>query len=96
MQLHLQHQDIVVGRGCLRRLLRRLGAYGDLSEVQNQSAASRAQDLSISAARGADRLARSGVVRRHSVRTNEVRLLMSGSDHGLTQPCGAGLAVVEH
>lgn len=71
------------------------GADGDLPEAQDQSAASRAQDLSVSAARPCDQAAGSGVVRRHHLCSHAAWFPLPGGGHGLAQPGRAVLAAVQ-
>ena len=85
-----------VGRRRIRRLMRKLGLCGDQAEAQHQQAASRAQDLSLSAARQDDRSAEPGMGNRHHVHPDAAGISVSGRDHRLGDQAGSVLASVEH
>ena len=56
----------------------------------------RGHNYSLSAARSDDRASEPGLVRRHHLYPDRPRLPLSRGDHGLGEPCGAGVAAVEH
>ena len=68
----------------------------DLPEARHQQAREGAQDLSLSAGRAAGGAAQPGLVRRHHLPADAPGLSLSGGDHGLVHPQGAGVAHLEH
>jgi len=71
------------------------GADADLSDAQHQQEASPAQGLAISSERSGDHLAQPGLVCRYQLHPDAAGLSVSRRHHGLVQPQGPGLAVVE-
>ena len=72
------------------------GADGNIPEAQDRSAASRAQDLSVSAAQSCDQTAGSSVVRGYHVCPHAARFPLPRGGDGLAQPGRAVLASVQH
>src|SRR5277367_2220457 len=73
-----------------------VGTGGDLPAPEYEQAGSGTQDLSVPAARARDRAGQSGLVLRHHLHPDGQGLSLPGGDHGLGQPCGAGLAPLQH
>src|SRR5271168_148266 len=72
------------------------GSGGDLPAPEYEQAGGGAQDLSVPAARACDRAGQSGVVLRRYLHPDGQGLSLPGSNHGLGQPRGAGVARIEH
>src|SRR5215217_6164071 len=73
---------------------RRLG--GDLPAAEHQQAGTGPQDLSLPARRDRDRAGQSSLVRGRHLHPDGSGLPLPGGDHGLGEPCGAGVAAVEY
>ena len=73
-----------------------LGPAGDLPTAPDVSAAPRAPDLPIPAARPGDHAAESGVVFGRDVHSAGARLSLPGRGHGLGEPEGLSLEAVKH
>ena len=73
-----------------------LGPAGDLPTAPDVSAAPRAPDLPIPAARPGDHAAESGVVFGRDVHFAGARLSLPGRGHGLGEPEGLSLEAVKH
>ena len=95
MARHLRRNGWCVGRHRVRRLMSRVGSRRSTSGLRPASRIP-AQDLSVPAASPDDRSAELRVVRRHHLYPDAPRLPLSGGDHGLGEPQGPGLAVIEH
>jgi putative transposase len=91
MAAWLATQGHVVNRKRVQRLMRLMGLV-----TKHQQSGSGAQGLPVSAWWDRDRAGQSGVVLGHHLHPDGQRLSLSGSDHGLGEPCGAGVATVEH
>ena len=72
------------------------GPDADLSEAEHQPASEGPQNLSLSAAGTAGGPAQSGLVHGYYLFADETRLSVSGCDHGLVHPQGAGLANIQY
>ena len=96
LQVALLREGISVGRRRIRRLMRKLGLSAIRPKRQHQQAASRAQDLSLPAARQDDRSAEPGVVGGHHVHSDASGVSVSGCDHRLVDTAGSVVASVEH
>jgi len=72
------------------------GAGGHPPGAENQRAASRAPDLSLSSQGLGDRASRSCLVRRHHLHPGSARLPLPGRDHGLGDAPRPVLAALEH
>lgn len=72
------------------------GPDTDLPASPHERSASAAPGLSVSASHAGDIAAQPHLVRRCDVHPHAPGLSLSGSDHGLGEPGGSGLAVVEH
>ena len=72
------------------------GPAGGLPAPQDVSAAPGAQDLSLPAARSGDHAAEPRLVCGRDLHSAAARLSLPGRDHGLVEPQGAVLALVEH
>src|ERR1700681_1587865 len=73
-----------------------VGTGGDLPAPEYEQAGRGAQDLSLPVARARDRAGQSGLVFRRHLHPDGQGLPLPGGDHGLGQPCGAGVASIEH
>src|SRR6185312_17360450 len=71
-------------------------SVADLPATKDQRTASPASYLSLPAAASGDRAAGSGLVCRRDLHLDAAWLPLSRCHHGLVQPQGAGLAIVEH
>src|SRR5882762_8473209 len=69
---------------------------GDLSAAEYEQAGTGAQDLPLPAWGALDRTGQSGVVRGRHLHPDGPGLSLPGGDHGLGEPCRAGVAAVEH
>ena len=96
MTWHLRNEGHAVNEKRIRRLMRLMRPHADLPEAGHQQAREGAQDLPLSAGRAAGRAAQPGLVRRHHLPADAAGLPLSGRDHGLVHPQGAGLAHLEH
>ena len=83
------------GRHRVRRLMKIMGLEA-IYKRPNTSKTSLKPDISLSAARPADRSGQPGLVFRHHLSANAPRVFISGSDHGLAYPQGAQLADNKH
>src|SRR6516162_225953 len=73
-----------------------VGTDGDLPAPQHEQAGGGAQDLPLPARRTRHRGGQSGLVLGRHLHPDGQGLPLFGGDHGLGQPCGAGLAAVQH
>jgi putative transposase len=98
MATWLATQGHVVHRKRVRRLMRLAGlvASGDLPAPEHEQAGSRAQDLPLSAGWALNRAGQSGLVLGRHLHPDGQGLPPPGGDHGLGEPCRAGVAAVEH
>ena len=96
MARQLRRDGVLVGRQRVRRLDAAYGVGGDLHGAEDQRAASRAPDLSLSSQGTGDRSAGSCVVRRHHLHPGAARIFGSGRNHRLGHASRASLAAVEH
>src|SRR5262245_38927653 len=69
---------------------------GDLPAAEYEQAGTGTQDLPLPARRDLDRAGQSGVVRRRHLHPDGPGLPLPSGDHGLGEPCRAGVAAVEH
>jgi len=72
------------------------GPGGHLSEAQDQSAASAAQSIPLSAQGTYDRSPQPGVDGRYNLHSDEPWVHVSGGGHGLAQPQGFSLAAFQY
>ena len=72
------------------------GDRGARPEAADDEAGAGPQDLPLPAARPGDRPAEPGLGGRHHLHPDRPRLPLSGGDHRLGEPGGAGVAAVEH
>src|SRR3984893_9004348 len=71
------------------------GPGGDLPAAEHQQAGTGAQDLPLPARRDLDRAGQSGLVLGRHLHPDGPGLSLPGGDHGLGEPCRAGLAAVD-
>src|ERR1700737_4711068 len=69
---------------------------GDLPAAEHQQVGTGAQDLPLPARRDLDRAGQSGLVLGRHLHPDGPGLSLPGGDHGLGEPCRAGVAAVEH
>src|SRR5215471_1793183 len=72
------------------------GTGSDLPAPQHEQAGASAQDLPVPPRRARYRAGQSGLVLRRHLHPDGQGLPLLGSDHGLGQPRGAGVAAVQH
>ena len=96
MARHLRRNGWCVGRHRVRRLMTQDGLGADLPAPEDQRAASAAPDMALPASPSDHRPAEPGLVRRRDLHPDAQRLPIPGRDHGLVQPQGSGMAVIEH
>src|SRR5580700_857947 len=96
MAAWLATQGHRVNRKRVQRLMRLLGLAAIYQRANTSKPAEGAQDLSVPTARAGDRTGQSGLVLRRYLHPDGQGLPLPGSDHGLGQPRGAGVATVEH
>ena len=66
------------------------------AEAAHHEVGAGVQDIPVSFARPDHRPSELSMVRRHHLYPDRARLPLSGGDHGLGEPCGAGVAAVQH
>ena len=91
----LRAEGLAINRKRVQRLMRKMGIAA-LGPKPRTTKSAGAQDIPVSFARPDHRPSEPGVVRRHHLYPDRPRLALSGGDHGLGEPCGAGMAAVEH
>src|ERR1700732_4571896 len=69
---------------------------GDLPAAEHQQVGTGAQDLPLPARRDLDRVGQSGLVLGRHLHPDAPGVSLPGGDHGLGEPCRAGVAAVEH
>src|SRR6516165_5001370 len=72
------------------------GVGGHLPAPQHEQIGNRAQSLSVSARRDGDRAGQSGLVLGRHLYPDGQGVSLPGGHHGLGEPGGAGMAVVQH
>ena len=72
------------------------GVDGNLSTPEHEQTGRGAQGLSVSPRWDHDRAGQSGVVLERHLHPDRQGLSLPGGRHGLGEPCGAGLAAVQH
>jgi putative transposase len=96
MAVILRAESHGIKRKRVQRLMRKMGIAALGPEATHKQAGARAQDIPVSAARCGNRAAEPGLVRRHHLHPHRAGLPLSRRDHGLDEPGGAGVAVVQH
>ena len=92
----LRAEGRAVNRKRVQRLMRWMGIAALGPKPRTTKPAPGHKNLPVFASGFADRAAEPGLGGGHHLRPDRPRLLVSGGDHGLAEPGGAGLAVVEH
>src|SRR6202049_4644927 len=95
MAAWLATQGHVVNRKRVRRLMRLMGLVA-IYQRPNTSKPAAAHKIYPYLLGGIDRTGQSGLVFGRHLHPNGQGLPLSGGRHGLGEPCGAGVAVVEH
>src|SRR5580704_17047493 len=72
------------------------GTGGDLSTPEHEQTGSGPQDLPVPPRRDRDRAGQSGMVLGRYLHPDVQRLPLPGGHHGLGEPSGAGVAIVQH
>ena len=96
MTFDLNEEGRGVNRKRVQRLMRLMGLEGAGSASRHEQGRAGQQDLPLPAARRVDHRAEPRLGVRHHLHSDGERLSVSGGDHRLGEPRGAGLAAVEH
>ena len=96
MTFDLNEEGRGVNRKRVQRLMRLMGLEGLVPRPGTSKAAPGKRNLPLSAARRDDHRAEPRLGGRHHLHSDGERLSLSGCDHRLGEPRGAGLATVEH
>ena len=95
MAAWLATQGHVVNRKRVRRLMRLLGLVA-ISTPEHEQTGSGPQDLPVPPRWDRDRAGQSGMVLGRYLHPDGQRLPLPGGHHGLGEPSGAGVAIVQH
>ena len=96
MAAWLATQGHVVNRKRVRRLMRLLGLVAIYPAPEHEQTGSGPQDLPVPPRWDRDRAGQSGMVLGRYLHPDGQRLPLPGGHHGLGEPSGAGVAIVQH
>jgi len=95
MARYMQRQGHKCGRHRVRRLMRLMRLVPIYQTPNTSKKAPAEQDLPIFVEKVADHKAQPGLVRRHHLHSHAAWVLVFGCHHGLVQPQGFELAVIQ-